>query len=205
MKLIDLSHVLDENTPVFPGDGATRLGKHRELAAHGFNGHWLETALHTGTHVDVPMHFLDDARTVVDFPMEGFAGPGVLLDVRGQAVIGMREEYRRRVREGDVVLLWTGLDARYGQAEYFTRYPCVTDALTAFFVERGIKMLGMDSPSPDVPPNACHKALLGAGIFVLENLTHLERLAGIEAFEVMALPLKIAAEGSPVRAVGVMG
>jgi kynurenine formamidase len=62
-------------------------------------------------------------------------------------------------------------------------------------------MLGMDMPAPDYFPFDFHKELLTNGIFLLENLTNLQELLGVNDFEVIALPLKIAAEASFVRAV----
>ena len=59
----------------------------------------------------------------------------------------------------------------------------------------------MDMPDPDYPPYKYHKKFLKAGILILENLTNLQNLIGIDDFEVLALPLKIHAEASFVRAV----
>ena len=69
---------------------------------------------------------------------------------------------------------------------------------------RGVKMLGMDFPSPDQPPHALHRTLLGAGVLLLENLTGLYKIGRVSGFAVLALPLKLAAEASPVRAVAVL-
>ena len=202
MKIIDLSHVLDAATPVYPGDTAVLLEKRRCLARDGYNAFLLGTGLHAGTHIDLPMHFIDDPRAVADFPPEGFIGPGVLLDCRGEDPVAMRKEYRGAVRPGDAVLIRTGFDERYGEEEYFTQHPTLSPELAEFLCERDVLLVGMDLPSPDRPPFPIHMALLGAGIPLLENLTNLGALAGAEAFEVIALPLKIGAEASLVRAVG---
>ena len=84
---------------------------------------------------------------------------------------------------------------------YFERHPTVDETLADFLIASEIKMLGLDMPAPDHPPFSVHKKLLTAGIFILENLTGLERLNGVGEFEVIALPLKIEAEASLVRAV----
>ena len=205
MKLIDISHELDNDTPIFPGGIGTTLAARRTLAEHGYNAKLLKSFLHAGTHVDMPGHFFDDARTVKDFPLEGFCGRGVLLDVRGDPVIDMKPAYRELVTERSIVLLYTGWDAAYHTEAYFMRHPEVTDEFAAFLLSRRVKALGMDMPAPDYPPHPVHRALLGSGVFVLENLTNLQSLAGLNSFEVMALPLKIDAEASFVRAVGVVG
>ena len=205
MKLIDISHVLDENTPVFPGDCPTRLTEYKTAETDAYTAYRLQSGLHTGTHIDMPMHLTGDARAAADFPADSFMGKGVLLDVRGEASIAMKPVYREMVEERDIVLLFTGFDRHYFTSEYFTGHPVVSPALAEFLLSKNIKILGMDMPSPDSPPFAFHKRLLENGIFVLENLTNLQSLAGVKKFRVLALPLKIRAEASFVRAVCEVG
>jgi kynurenine formamidase len=116
----------------------------------------------------------------------------------------MRPEYADIVPENSVVLLYTGFDARYGDAAYFTAHPVVGDALAAFLLSRSVKILGMDMPSPDYEPYTFHRALLARGVFALENLTNLGALVGVPEFAVMALPLKLEAEASFTRAVALV-
>ena len=204
MTLIDISHVLDENTPIFPGDYKTTLSIYKSLNKDYYNAYLLQTCLHTGTHIDMPMHLIEDDKTTADFSLDNFFGRGVLLDVRGEKVISMKPIYEEMVNEQDVVLLFTGYDENYGKNEYFTQHPTVSDDLAEFLLSRNIKLLGMDMPAPDYPPFTFHKNLLRKRIFVLENLTNLQNLIGVRDFQVMALPLKINAEASLVRAVCVI-
>jgi kynurenine formamidase len=68
-------------------------------------------------------------------------------------------------------------------------------------VEKKIKMIGMDTPSPDRYPFKIHKLLFENNIYILENLTNLDQLLNIDRFEVIAFPLKINADSSITRAV----
>ena len=201
MKLIDISHTLDETTPIFPGDYKTAISRHKSLEKDDCTAYLLQSYLHTGTHIDAPMHLINDDRTVKDFPLDKFYGKGVLIDARGEKLIEMKPIYRDIIDEQSIVLLFTGFDTVYFKEEYFTRHPVVGDDFAKFLLSRKIKILGMDMPAPDYSPFLFHKELLKVGIFVLENLTNLESLVGIGNFEVIALPLKISAEASFVRAV----
>lgn len=201
MKLIDISHVLGNDTPVYPGDCKLILTEDKTLKNDGYSSFLLTSGLHAGTHIDVPKHMVGDDRTASDFPVDCFSGRGVLLDVRGEYLIAMRPCFEGIVGEGDVVLLHTGFDRWYGKASYYTDHPLVSAELADFLISRKIKMLGMDAPSPDRPPHDIHKALLENEVFLLENLTNLEALHSAGDFEVFALPLKISAEASFVRAV----
>lgn len=201
MRLIDISHVLNGNTPIYPGDYKITLQKYNSLEKDGYCSHLLSSCLHTGTHIDLPMHMLNDNRFVSDFALDNFVGKGILLDVRGENPIRMKPCYKEMAAEGCVVLLYTGFDKHYRTEEYFTRHPAVSNDLAGFLLSKKIKMLGMDMPAPDYPPFSFHKALLSEDILILENLTNLHSLVDIDSFEVIAFPLKISAEASFVRAV----
>lgn len=201
MSVIDISHPLDETIPVYPGDPPLRLTKRETEGRDGTISYYLETGLHAGTHIDMPLHMLPEGRCAADFPVERFMGEGVLLDARAERIITMKDAYAEAVKPGSIVLLYTGFDRMYRKDVYFTEYPAVGGELAAFLLSKNIKMLGMDTPAPDFPPFSFHKMLLAGGTFVLENLTNLQSLLYVKSFEVIALPLKIQAEASPVRAV----
>ena len=161
MKWIDLAHLLNSETPPYPGDPRPVLRQTRMLERDGYNAYELHTGLHAGTHVDLPMHLLDDPRTADRFAPELFCGRGKLLDLRGQREIGWSARYEDIVEAGDVVLLWTGFDALFHSApdRYFSEHPVLTPQFAQQLAMRGVKMLGMDFPSPDQPPHALHRTL----------------------------------------------
>jgi kynurenine formamidase len=200
-KIIDLSQTIVDNLPVFPGDEALKLAQNRFLSQDHYNDHHLATGMHAGTHIDGPMHLTDSREYISDLPVDVFIAPGVCIDVRDQPVIDWLPEYAPRLQENCILLLYTGWDRLCGQAEYFENYPILTPAFGQILVDKKIKMLGLDSPSPDRPPYAVHKLLLTHGILIIENLTNLDQLAGSNEFEVIALPLKIKADSAPARVV----
>ncbi len=201
MKLIDISHIFNNNTPIYPGDYTHSLVKWKTLDEDYYTSYLLTSCLHTGTHIDVPMHLINDNKMVCDFSIDSFVGKGVLLDVRGENTIDMKPCYKEMIEEGSIVLIYTGFDKFYGMEEYFANHPTISTQLSDFLISKKIKILGMDMPSPDYPPFDIHKALLSNEIFILENITNLQELSEINNFEVIALPLKLSAEASFVRAV----
>jgi len=202
MELIDISHILNEDTPVYSGDYKINLSIDKSIEKDGYCSYVLSSNLHTGTHIDMPMHLLENNKKMVtDYSINNFTGKGVLLDVRNENPISMKPFYEEIISEESAVLLFTGFDKYFYTQEYFLNYPVVSDELAEFLLSKKIKILGMDTPSPDYSPFTFHKKLLENNIFVLENLTNLQELIGIKEFEVMAFPLKISAEASPVRAV----
>jgi len=198
-KLIDLTHILTDNMPAYPGDRETRLVPCKHLDEDGYNNYYLEIGMHSGTHIDTPMHLTRGSRYISDYPLDRFVGEGCAIDVRGREFITMEKEYHARIQEGIIVLFCTGHSRLFGKEEYFTSYPVLEPELADFLIRRGVKMVGLDSPSPDRYPFPVHKKLLDSDILIAENLTNLERLLSAERFEVMALPLNIEADSSIAR------
>lgn len=193
--IIDLSQVIQNNMPVHPYDAAVNLYEDKTLKKDKYNNSRLEIGMHAGTHIDVPKHFLNDDRYIGDFQLDNFAGDGCLLDVRGESVITYKKEFEKIVKEDDIVLLLTGFSSFYGKEDYykgFNNHPIVDTKLAEFFCRKKIKMLGMDMPKPDNYPFQIHKLLLGSDIFIMENLTNLEKLLNISSFEVIAFVRAVA-------------
>lgn len=198
-RLIDLSQPIEDKMPVYPGDKGTILFQSEFLSKDKYNNHSLETGMHAGTHIDSPMHLTDSGKYINEYELEAFVGHGCILDVRNQPVITMKEEYRELVKENSIVLLYTGYDKLYGAKEYYQEHPVIDIGLCRFLIQKNIRMLGVDMPSPDRYPFEIHKLLFEKNIFIIENLTNLDKLPAAGDFEVIALPLKIRADSSIAR------
>jgi len=196
---IDLSYTIENGMATHPYDDELKLYRNRFLDNDKYNDSKLETGMHTGTHIDAPSHLLSNNILISNYPVEKFIGRGCLIDARNQAVITMKDEYVAMVEENDIVLLYTGLDEKFGSEFYFTNHPIVSKELAGFFVDKGVKLVGMDLPSPDKYPFEIHRILFEKDILIIENMRNLRSLLNIGEFEVIGLPLKIKAEASPVR------
>lgn len=201
MKLIDLSHVIEDNMPVYPGDIKTNLHQTKYLLADKHNNHRLDISMHSGTHIDSPMHLTDCKQYISELSLESFIAQGCVLDVRNQTIIKLKAEYDALIKSNSIVLLYTGYDAHYGTKEYYENHPCVDIDLCKLLIEKNVKIVGMDIPSPDRYPFEIHKLLFKNNIYVMENLTNLNQLLNVDKFEVIAFPLKLKADSSMTRAV----
>jgi len=195
--IFDLSHPIKNGIPVFPGDPQTVLYPEKNFESDGYRLVKLETGLHAGTHVDMPSHFSPDTRMAADFPIRYFFGT---------ARIYTPDDDLSRICENDIVLWKTGWEHQFDTDRYFSEHPALPETVCELFVRRKIRMLGLDTPSPDRAPYALHKRLSEAGIFIVENLCGLDPLYhAVEncPFQFFAVPLKITAEASLVRAFAV--
>jgi kynurenine formamidase len=190
----------------------------------------LET--HGTTHVDAPWHYNskiagEKALTIDELPLEWFFGDGVRLDFHAKAegdpitIADLESELGRiqyRLKPMDIVLMYTGRDKFYGQADYIFKGCGVTAEATRWLYDQGIRVVGIDGWGWDMPLNLqAEKALEKnePGIFWSAHqadraYSHMERLVNLESlpshgFKVACFPLKIkGASGAPARVVAIL-
>lgn len=198
---MDLSQVIEDSMPVYPGDNRTNLFQTNYLKINSYNNHRLEINMHSGTHIDGPMHLTQSKEYISELSLDSFIGLGYVLDVRNQPIIQTKPEYEELIINNSIVLLYTGWDSFYGTEKYYEDHPIIDIDFCKLLVRKNIKILGMDIPSPDRYPFDSHKLLLGNNIYIIENLTNLDKLLDITSFEVIAFPLNIRADSSMARVI----
>jgi len=205
-RIVDLSHPVGADTPVYPGDGPVRV---EVLDESAMNLSRVDFSVHTGTHIDAPFHFFHGAETIDLTPLERCMGLARLIDLRGIPTGGEirrqhLETYGDALRQVRMAVLHTGWCKNWGLPHYFTGHPCLTAESAQFLVACGTQLVAVDMPSVDRAPYPAHRILLGAGVLIVENLTNLEAI-GADLFRLVALPLKLAGrDGSPVRAAAIV-
>ena len=83
-RVVDLSHPVDHDTPVYPGDPEPSFTPATTIAEHGYNVLHVEMGSQTGTHLDAPYHFLEDGDRVEQLDPALLCAPAVIVDVRGK-------------------------------------------------------------------------------------------------------------------------
>lgn len=195
MQLIDLSLVVNESTPVYPGDPKIKIEPLGTFEKDGLNDHYVSFPTHVGTHIDAPLHMIDGGKTLDEMPIEHFIGRGRLVE--GVGVDNIR---KANIQQDDIVLFHTGHIPNLYQKSYFDDFPEMNKEVANYLIAKKVKVIGLDTPSPDHPPYKIHRLLLGAGILIIENLTNLNKLVGKD-FTVYALPIKLALDGAPARVI----
>ncbi|MEK9159199.1 MAG: cyclase family protein [Patescibacteria group bacterium] len=196
---VDLTRLTMAGMPVYPGDTAPELTQTVHFDKDSCVNYEIKSSMHVGTHMDGPMHMVKDGRRLCDIEVERFFGRGVLVDARGKSLLEANL-LPATIQAGDIVLFWTDWENHFGQSTYFENFPVLSEALAERLVELKVKMIGLDSPSPDREPYTVHRILLKEEILILENLTGLNALEA-KPFEVTALPTKYAADSAPARVV----
>jgi kynurenine formamidase len=203
MKYIDLTHLVSDGLPEWPGCGSVSLQETVTMQKDGVANHQLNGSCHMGTHIDAPGHFIMDGKKISDYPVDQFIGRGVVIDARGQTEIGV-ELVQDQVKANDIVLFYTGWSERFYESNYFYDYPVISLACAQYLVNQKVKMVGIDTPSVDRAPFEVHKLLLGNEILIIENLMNVQAILGYNQVEIVALPLKLDAHGAPARVVALI-
>lgn len=186
MKLYDISRELF-STPVYPGDPAPKYEKICRISMGDLcNLSGFFTSCHGATHIDAPLHFIEEGTSIEQMPLEPFFGPCRVVTANG-ILTGQQMEQLR---------LYPGLRLLFRGGAFLSK--------SAAFVlaDAGVALIGTDQQSiaPAGDEEAPHIELLSRGIPLLEGL-YLDDVAdGI--YTLCAFPLKLQGlEASPVRAV----
>ena len=213
-RIIDLTVTVDVNTKSPPStDLKVELTRY-----HRGPGFWQVTAvaqsLHTGSHIDSPLHCYERGGTTAEIPLDQVIGEAFVIDcsyVEPEQPIEVRDLERgaQGVQPGDIVIVrtdWT--DRSWGRfPEFFTRSPYLTPEAADWLAAQRPKAIGFDffeeysARLPDFTSEdfVCHRILLGAGVPLLEQITGLGRV-GRQRFPFFAPFYKLAGvEGAPAR------
>ena len=184
---IDLSHTISHEMPCYEGDPQVTLEQVSSFEPDGFTDFQLTTGMHSGTHLDGPMHMTHHQTRMAELPLDAFHGTGLLLNVVGQKIIDLPENSFDHLRPGAVVLFYTGFDQYFNQDAYFTSHPVLSEQTAQLLVNKKVKIVGIDCPSPDKAPYPIHSILLENRVLLLENLTNLSALLHVKKIKYMAL------------------
>lgn len=191
-RFIDLSVAVNANT-MSPPSTKMRV----EITPHHRGpGFWqvssVQQSLHTGAHIDSPLHVFKDGMTTAEIGLDQVIGEAMVVDLafvganHGITIDDLKRGGADQSKKGDIVLLrtdWT--DKMYGKwPDYFTQSPFFPPESAEWLVAKGPKSIGFDFfeeycarlpdfTSEDFP---MHRVILGAGIVIMEGITNLGAL-----------------------------
>jgi kynurenine formamidase len=216
-RVVDLSHTYSDSFPGFPGTPRTTRRTHVTIERDGFYGQVWELWEHTGTHMDVPAHFIPGGRSSEEIAARELIAPIVVLDISRRAarepdtVVTPEDVLRFERRHGRIprraiVAMHSGWAARAGdEAAYQNgmRFPGFgVEAIEFLLRRRRIGGIGVDTLSLDHGSSAdfaAHKAILGADRVGIENLRNLKALPPRGATVIMGLVPWREGSGGPAR------
>lgn len=211
MKIIDLSHPLSTNMPVYPGTMPAELTNNSVFSEDGHREKKILINSHTGTHIDAPAHMMARGKYLDELPINTYFGKAIVVDVSVEPNRAIPLKWIEHIRNDsglEYIVFRTGGSQYWDTEKYFTDFKYPSLELSERLVALKLKGIGIDVSSVD-PVGAdsydIHYTLLGAGLVLVENLTNLEQLPENQVFDFACFPLHIRqADGSPVRAVAML-
>ena len=216
-KIIDLTHPIYEGMMIFPVSWhpATKV---EQLGRHGIENREtrkVTIGTHCGTHIDAPRHFIPNGDTLDEISLDVLVGSAHMIDFSAAAPHQQMEikDFKDQLgneRPRRLVLRFDWSD-HWGTMNFYNDQPYISEDAGQWLVDRGVKLLAMDTPQVDNPEHGrngpkdspLHKLMLGKGVIFLESLTNL-KLISKNVFELIALPLPIrCSDGAPCRAIAI--
>ncbi len=190
MKFIDLTYNINNDIKEYPDDPKTKLEYFKKPTEEdNLTLFELTTGLHTGTHMDAPLHYIPDSKMISDLKIENFIGSASVIK---------NNEIKNDLQE--IVIIKTGWAKYWGSRSYFYDYPTPSLEFIEHIINKNVKGIAIDTCSVDKhDENTIHKMLLKNNIWIVENIANSEKLIK-EKYESYFIPLKIEAEASPIRA-----
>lgn len=202
---MDVSVPLRSGMPHWPGDPEVRVARRLDMKKGAVcNVSALTLGAHTGTHMDAPLHFLLNGRSLDTMPLNATIGPARVLEIKDNVAIKPEALHPHRIRRGERILFKTRNSIRSWKKNRFDKdFVYISKEGAQYLVDRGIKTVGVDYLSVGgfkQDGRETHTILLGASIWIIEGMN----LANVRPgrYDLICLPLRILnCEGAPARAI----
>jgi arylformamidase len=165
----------------------------------------LTLGVHSGTHMDAPVHFQPGAASIDRMPLDAAVGRARVIRIHDRIQVTVRELEAARIRHGERILLRTrNSPAAWRGPGFVEDFVHLSTEAAQWIAARGVRTLGVDYLSVGGyrarNGAAVHHALLGAGVWIIEGLDLSRVPAG--PCELICLPLKLlGSDGAPARAI----
>jgi arylformamidase len=201
---IDISVPVRPGMAQWPGDAVYELRRVGDMSRGDVaNGSAISMSVHTGTHIDAPLHFVRDGLPIEAMPLDAMTGRTRVIAIEDGESIKAPELQRHSLKRGERVLCKTrNSPAAWQQKGFAEDFVHIRVDAARHLVQCGVRTVGIDYLSVGGYQRdgvETHQILLGAGLWLIEGLNLSEVRPG--DYEMICLPLKLAgAEAAPARA-----
>jgi kynurenine formamidase len=221
-KAEDLTHELWDKFPTYFGGQQFFAEQKFSFAKDTFNLYEWRVSEHTGTHIDAPLHFTTDGKSVAELPVEDLIAPLVVIDIRSKVDkdpdaqvtpddIQTWISANGDLPEGAVVAMLSGWGAHVATEKFRNvgddgktlHFPGFHIEAAQFLIEQpSVKAIAVDTLSLDHGPSPdfiVHKTWLPTGRYGIEAVANLDRLPAKGATIVVGAPKIRGGTGGPAR------
>lgn len=212
MKIIDLTYTIDETcmTCGVPWHEKVKINQLGTIESVGRNTHSITLGSHTGTHIDAPLHFLKHGSGIDTIDLEDVCGRCKIIDMSHKKMGDVVElEDVTKIDISKRMMFRFDWFRKWKDSGFYDGFPYFSVEAVSYLVENGMKVIALDTPSPDSgnaigadEDSPVHKFLLKNGIVIIEYLTNTDLIVDNKDYNMIALPLKIKdCDGAPARVI----
>jgi len=204
-KWFDITVTLHNGMVHWPNDPSVIIKRVVDMNKGGrCNVSHLDMGSHTGTHMDAPLHFLKNGKSLDQMPLEATIGPARVIPIKDKEMICINELKQHKIKRGERILFKTLNSKRCWIKNSFVKEFVYIPYETARYLTKiGVRTIGVDYLSVGgykKDGRQTHETLLGAGIWLIEGLNLSKVKPG--RYYLICLPLKILnSDGAPARAI----
>jgi arylformamidase len=202
---IDVSVTVSNGMPHWPDNPPIVMRRAMDIGrGDDCNLSRLAMGVHSGTHIDAPVHFVPGAPGVDEMPLTAMMGPARVIEITHPREITVDELRPHALQPGERVLFKTSNSPRVWQSDKFVEdFVYISEQAAAHLAEVGVRTVGVDYLSVGgyhADGAKVHQILLTAGIWIIEGLDLTAVRAG--PYEMICLPVKLHdSDGAPARAI----
>lgn len=202
---IDISVSIKNEMPVWPGDPKVEIRQLFSISkGDTCNLSTISMSLHSGTHIDAPLHFINNSTGFESLTFESLIGIAKIIEIFDQESIKVHELKGKKIRMGDRVLFKTRNSKRDIYNKPFSpNYIYMSVEAAEYLAEKRVKTVGIDYLSigaSDESGDKVHEILLKSGIWIIEGLNLYRVKQG--KYHLICLPIRIeSVEGTPARVI----
>lgn len=206
-RWIDISYPLSDNMVHWP---TSPIYPHIEPVKHPSKGDkvtmfQLNITVHNGTHVDAPLHFIENGTTIDQMPFDIMMGQARVIQIEDKESIKPDELSKHNILAGERILFKTRNSALYSLGRFVDDYVYISNEAATYLRDKKVSFVGIDYLAIGSIKDLenlyeVHTTLLGGGIWIVEGLNLSDVTPGI--YEMICLPIKITGgDASPARAI----
>ena len=201
---IDVTVPLSPATPHWPDVEDVSMKRLADMDQGAVcNVTWLAMSVHTGTHMDAPLHFLNGKIGMDRMPLEAVMGPARVIEVDDKECIRPEHLKPHRIKRGERIIFKTRNSSRgwNGKTKFLKDFVYISQDAAAELARIKIQTVAVDYLSVGgfyKDGIETHHHLLKAGIWIIEGLDLRKIQPG--RHELLCLPLKtLNCDGAPAR------
>jgi kynurenine formamidase len=220
-KIVDLTHSIHPNIPIWPGDPAIEFATVSQIEPEGYFLRKFSMGEHSGTHMNAPNSFYSGGASIDGYPPQSLVMPAIAIDIRDKSLVNPDytltiddvlnwEQQHRFIEPGNMIILYTGWQQKWdNEGDFFNRdncgichFPGFGKSVTKFLLkERLISGVATDTHGVDPGQDESfdvNKLVLKEQRIVLENLSNLDQLPAANITLVIGILRLLGGSGSPV-------